>query len=260
MSSTARTWPLSRLATLAMVLDSIDQLDPVDLLVIEDFLARKRENDQMAAAGASAGVVPMEDVQAGCTGSQPIESPRALDHVGEVEKTWVYEDDFHQQMLDQQWIEILNAIDGNLQSFSTKFTLTRKLLEGSSFAADYAVDIDAMTSTNKESKKARALHRMELRVVGVMDMLEAEATATFSALINNGWTMHWQVEDFCGWKNATEASNQTLLNAFTAQGQLQSSYSLQLCYGGVLRGRPASELHPDGRPLRLVALKEWYNN
>ena len=168
---------------------SIDQLHPGDWSKIEDFIARKRANDQIAVAGASARVAPMEDVQAGCTGSQPLASPRALDHVGEVEKTWVYEDDFHQQMLDQQWIEILNAIDGNLQSSSTKFTLTRKLLEGSSAAAEYVVDIDAMTSTNKESKTVRALHRMEFRVLGVRDMLVAEAAATVSELINNGWAM-----------------------------------------------------------------------
>ena len=157
MGSTARTIPPSRMAFLAMVMDSIDQLDPVELLVIEDFLARKRAHDQTssntAAAGASARVVPMEDVQAGSTGSQPIESPRVLDHVGKVEKTWVYEDDAIQQMLDKHWIEILNANDDNLQSFSTEFTLTRELSNVSLFSDVYEVDIDAMTSTNKEKKK-----------------------------------------------------------------------------------------------------------
>ena len=159
MGSTARTIPPSRMAFLAMVMDSIDQLNPVELLVIEDFLARKRAHDQTssntAAAGDSAGVVPMVDVQAECTGSQPIESPLVLDHVTEVEKTWVYEDDEDYDMLDQQWIEILNANDDNLQSFSSKFTFLSFRVESPDFAIakEYEVDIDAMTSTNKEKKK-----------------------------------------------------------------------------------------------------------
>ena len=258
MSSTARTCPETRLITVVNALESIDQLHPDDWPVIEDFLARKRENDQIAAAGASARVAPMEDVQAGCTGSQPIESPRALDHVGEVEKTWVYEDDFHQQMLDQQWIEILNAIDGNLQRLSTKFTLTRKLLEGSSFAKEYVVDIDAMTSTNKKSKKARALHRMELRVVRVKHMRVADFAATVSALIDKGWTMHWQSEDLCGWKNVSEEWNQSLLNAFTDPNM---GDDLDVCISlyDILR---AGHRHQVVRPLpvRIVALKELCNS
>ncbi len=69
--------------TLAIVLAAIDELDPGDLVVVADAWARKRDqtSSNTAAAGASARVVPMEDVQAGSTGSQPIESPRVLAHV-----------------------------------------------------------------------------------------------------------------------------------------------------------------------------------
>ncbi len=131
---------------------------------------------------------------------------------------------------------------------------SRWIVPSTFIAQEYEVDIDAMTSTNKESKKARALHRMQLRILGVNDMLEAGSTAPFSALINNGWTMHWQVEDFCGWKNVTEASNQTLLNASTAPNALEDAF---ISLHDILRGS-----HPDNveRPLRLVALTEWYNS
>jgi hypothetical protein len=253
--------------TLAIVLAAIDELDPGDLVVVADAWARKRDqtSSNTAAAGASARVVPMEDVQAGSTGSQPIESPRVLDHVGKVENAWVYEDDASLQMLDHNWIDILNKNDGNLQSFLTEFTFTRKLSNESLFSYVYDVDIDAMTSTNEKSKKARALHRMQLRVLGVKDMLEAGSMASFSALTNDGWTMQWQFQDFWGWKNMTEASNHTLLNAFTGQNasgvfdewQIQSSHILHFA-AAVLSGRPGADLHNDGRPLRLVALRVRY--
>jgi hypothetical protein len=188
-----------------------------------------------------------------------------LDHVGKVENAWVYEDDASLQMLDHNWIDILNKNDGNLQSFLTEFTFTRKLSNESLFSYVYDVDIDAMTSTNEKSKKARALHRMQLRVLGVKDMLAAGSMASFSALTNDGWTMQWQFQDFWGWKNMTEASNHTLLNAFTGQNasgvfdewQIQSSHILHFA-AAVLSGRPGADLHNDGRPLRLVALRVRY--
>ena len=117
-----------------------------------------------------------------------------------------------------------------------------------------------MTSTNKESKKARALHRMEFRVLGVMEMLAAGSTAPFSELTNDGWTMRWQVGEFSGWKNVTDASNQNLLKAFTAQNVLdefQSLMHLPLCLYEILRG---SHLDDVERPLRLVAVRERYNS
>ena len=231
-------------------LESIDQLHPGDWSAIEDFIARKRANDQIAVDCASTRVAFMEDVQAGCTGSRPLASPRARDHVGEVETTWIYEDDFIPQMLDQQWIEILNKIKPG--STRTKFTLTRKLTEGSSAAAEYVVDIDAMTSTNKGSKTVRFLHRMEFRVLGVRDMLVAEAAATVNEFINNGWAVQWQVEDFCGWKNVSEAWNGRLVKDVCDpnKGVLKS-----LIVYDMLRSQFR---HHATRilPLRMVALKE----
>jgi hypothetical protein len=256
--------------TLAIVLVAIDELELDDLFlaaraVLHRILESKSDQacSNTVAAGASAGVVPMEDVQAGSTGSQPIESPRVLDHVGDVQKTWFYEEDrgnIDHQMLDQHWIELLNAVDGNPQRSSNKFTLTRKFGETSWFCYEYEVDIDAMTSTNKESKKARALHRMEFRVLGVMEMLAAGSTAPFSELTNDGWTMRWQVGEFSGWKNVTDASNQNLLKAFTAHNVLdefQSLMQLPLCLYEILRG---SHLGDVERPLRLVAVRERYNS
>jgi hypothetical protein len=246
MGDSARTIQPSRLEIVAMVMEAIDQLQPVELLVIEDFLARKRENDRTArntaAAGASARVVPMEDVQAGSTGSQPIQSPPDLDHVTEVEKTWVYEDDNGDkiQMLNQQWIESLNDNDANLESFSTKLTFDRSV--NVYVVKEYEVDIDAMTSTNKESKHARALQRMQLRILLVDDMLEAETTAPFIALLNNGWKMRWQSKEVCGWKNVSAEGNEILCNWLASPNVLEEW------------------VHPrDGKEqlLRLVALKEW---
>ena len=239
MGDSARTMQPSRWShhkRKAMAREAIVQLQRL-------VVARKRENDRTArktaAAGASARVVPMEDVQAGSTGSQPSQSPPDLDHVTEVEKTWVYEDDKGDEMLNQQWIESLNDNDANLQSFSTKFTFDRSV--NVTIVKEYEVDIDAMTSTNKGSKQARALHRMQLRILEVDDMLEAGSTAPFTALIKNGWTMRWQVKEVCGWKNVDVEENETLLNALASPNVLE-------------------EWHPrDGRGqvLRLVALREW---
>jgi hypothetical protein len=240
MGDSARTMQPSRWShhkRKAMAMEAIDQL--------QRFVkARKRENDRTArktaAAGASARVVPMEDVQAGSTGSQPSQSPPDLDHVTEVEKTWVYEDDEGNEMLDQQWIERLNDNDANLQSSSTKFTFDRSV--NVTIVKKYDVDIDAMTSTNKGSKQARALHRMQLRILKVDDMLEAGPTSPFTALIKNGWTMRWQVKEVCGWKNVDVEDNETWLNAMASPNVAEKWQ------------------HPrDGKEklLRLVALREW---
>ena len=119
---------------------------------------------------------------------------------------------------------------------------SRWIVPSTFIAQEYEVDIDAMTSTNKVSKKARALHRMQLRILGVNDMLEAGSTAPFSALINNGWTMRWQVKEVCGWKNVDVEDNDTWLNAMASSNVLEKWQ------------------HPrDGKEqlLRLVALREW---
>ena len=207
-------------------------------------VARKRENDRTArktaAAGASARVVPMEDVQAGSTGSQPSQSPPDLDHVTEVEKTWVYEDDERDQMLNQQWIESLNDNDANLESFSTKLTFDRSV--NVSVVKEYEVDIDAMTSTNKESKRVRALQRMQLRILLVDDMLEAGTIAPFIALLKDDWRMRWQSEEVCGWKNLSAEGNEVLCSWLASSNVLEEW------------------VHPrDGKEqlLRLVAIKEW---
>ena len=124
---------------------------------------------------------------------------------------------------------------------------------------------------------------MQLRILGVNDMLEAGSTAPFSALINNGWTMRWQVKEFCGWKNVTLEDNQTLLNKFTAPNALEEWQHPRLA---VVDGRRDDNeqlnecsapnaleewQHPrlavfDGHRddnaqlLRLVALREWCNS
>jgi hypothetical protein len=242
MGDSARTMQPSRWShhkRKAMAREAIVQLQRL-------VVARKRENDRTArktaAAGASARVVPMEDVQAGSTGSQPSQSPPDLDHVTEVEKTWVYEDDNGDkiQMLNQQWIESLNDNDANLESFSTKLTFDRSV--NVYVVKEYEVDIDAMTSTNKESKHARALQRMQLRILLVDDMLEAGTIAPFIALLNDDWRMRWQSEEVCGWKNLSAEGNEVLCSWLASSNVLEEW------------------VHPrDGKEqlLRLVALKEW---
>jgi hypothetical protein len=189
-------------------------------------------------------------------------------YVGKVEKTWAYDGAASLQMPDQAAIRILNAHDGNEQSLLERFTFTRRLKNDEPL--EYEVDTDAMTSTNKESKKKRAVHHMQLRVLGVKYMLAAGSTASFSELTNADWTMQWQVKDDSGWKNMTEASNQTLLDAFTAQNSnVEINHDLQhpwshvwkrTYYDGDLLWERQTKRgsHRTERPVRLVALSEWY--
>ena len=240
MGDSARTMQPSRWShhkRKAMAREAIVQLQRL-------VVARKRAHDRTArktaAAGASARVVPMEDVQAGSTGSQPSQSPPDLDHVTEVEKTWVYEDDKGDEMLNQQWIESLNDNDANLESFSTKLTFDRSV--NVYVVKEYEVDIDAMTSTNKESKRVRALQRMQLRILLVDDMLEAGTIAPFIALLNDDWRMRWQSEEVCGWKNLSAEGNEVLCSWLASSNVLEEW------------------VHPrDNKEqlLRLVAIKEW---
>ena len=255
---------------LAMVLAAIDELGPGELIAVADTLASKRDqtSSNTVAAGASAGVVPLEDVETGSTGSQPIQSPRVLAHVGKVEKTWAYDGADSLQMLDEAAIRILNAHDGNEQSLLERFTFTRRLKNDETI--EYEVDTHAMTSTNKESKKKRAVHRMQLRVLGVKYMLGACSTASFSELTNDAWTMQWQFKDDSGWKNMTQESNQILLDAFLAQNSnvaiihdWQDPWHWKRTYYDVdlLWERQTKRgSHRTKRPVRLVAFREWCLN
>ena len=161
-------------------------------------------------------------------------------YVGKVEKTWAYDGAASLQMPDQAAIRILNAHDGNEQSQLERFTFTRRLKNAEPL--EYEVDTHAMTSTNKESKRVRALQRMQLRILLVDDMLEAGTIAPFIALLNDDWRMRWQSEEVCGWKNLSAEGNEVLCSWLASSNVLEEW------------------VHPrDNKEqlLRLVAIKEW---
>ena len=200
-----------------------------------------------------------------------------MEHVSQSEQTWAYDDDNGQQPLDDGWCDILNQNDKNGESSAVKFMFTRVMKSGAEH--EYEVDITDganMTSTNCKSKKKRALHRKEMRVLKVEDMLAAGSTAGFDVFEkhgeNGGWKLQWQVEDELGWKNMTEDSNKALLTGIAAKKEnveithhwehpiskqrKTTIYDVHLSLGR----QKSREWKGNSRTVRLVVLRMWCGN
>ena len=138
----------------------------------------------------------------------------------------------------------------------------------------YEVNPTEMKCTSMQSKKERVLHRMQMRVLTVSDMLADGSTASIDDAFkkDDGWKMQWQVEDDWGWKNMTEDSNKALLTGIAAKKEnveithhwehpksnqrKTTIYDVHLSLGR----QKSRESHGNSRTVRLVVLRMWCGN
>ena len=120
-------------SALAEALAAVAKLDTGEKAEVAAALAREGYDGSQPMAG-------MEVEQGASDGSQRIA------HAGEVEKTWVYDDDSGQQTLDKVWIEVLNDAEGNAGSDMFEFEFANQLKCGTEIK--YEVNLTEMTITN----------------------------------------------------------------------------------------------------------------
>ena len=249
-------------SALAEALAAVAKLDTGEKAEVAAALAREGYDGSQPMAG-------MEVYDGVSDGSQPIA------HAGAAQKTWVYDDVSGQHPLDKLWIEVLNAAEGNAVTVRHKYAYQLKiklahLLECGT-EIKFEVNLTEMTITNLETKKESVLHRKEMRVLAVKDMLADDYIADRMRVFQtiwprlaekscDVWKMQWQVEEKYCWKNMAEDSHQALLTQIAAQNPYVEltddqfvTYDVNLC-SEQLTSRESPQTQ---RAVRLVAMREW---
>ena len=165
------------------------------------------EAEERAEVRAALAREPVGMGVGGGDGSQPMS---AITRAGPPKKVWMYIEEGQEHMLEEVWMERLNAAEAQ-QTYGITFEFQNKWKHG------FRVSVDDMAYKNHKSKKEGRLYRMEMIILNVQNMVGEGDKADLDELQQgNAWNLRWQHEDTSGWKNMTLESNKTVLAELVA--------------------------------------------